>query len=102
MRFVVATHGHCFDGLASAAVFAKLVGALDSRSYQFEFRACGYGHGQARADARLLDGDDNGLLDYGFANAPKLRWFFDHHRTAFRHDVDLAAYEKGSQRGRLC
>jgi hypothetical protein len=100
MRFVVATHGHCFDGLASAAVFAKLVGALDSRSYQFEFRACGYGQGQARADARLLDGDDNAILDYRFANAPKLGWFFDHHRTAFQHDEDRAVFEERSQGGR--
>ncbi|MDQ2646488.1 MAG: hypothetical protein M3020_21945 [Myxococcota bacterium] len=100
MRFVVATHGHCFDGLASAAVFAKLVGSLDSRSYKFEFRACGYGQGQARADARLLDGDDNAILDYRFANAPKLGWFFDHHRTAFQHDEDRGVFEERSRGGR--
>jgi hypothetical protein len=25
MKLVVATHGHCFDGLASAALFTRLV-----------------------------------------------------------------------------
>jgi hypothetical protein len=100
MRFVVATHGHCFDGLASAAVFARLISAIDSRPHEFEYRACGYGQGQARADARLLDGVDNAILDYRFANAPKLGWFFDHHRTAFQHDEDRGVFEQRKASGR--
>jgi hypothetical protein len=99
MRFVVATHGHCFDGLASAAVFARMLTSIDSKPREFEYRACGYGHGQARADARLLSGEDNAILDYRFANAPKLGWFFDHHRTAFQHDEDRAVFEERSVGG---
>ena len=100
MRFVVATHGHCFDGLASAAVFARLLRSVDSRPLQFEYRACGYGQGQARPDARLLDGDDNAILDYRFASAPGLGWFFDHHRTAFQHDEDRSVFEERKASGR--
>ncbi|HLV67738.1 MAG TPA: hypothetical protein VKY73_18085 [Polyangiaceae bacterium] len=100
MRFVVATHGHCFDGLASAVVFTRLVRAVDGAGAKFEYRACGYGQGQQRPDARVLDGDDNAILDYRFANAPRLGWFFDHHRTAFQSEEDRAAFEARRTSGR--
>src|SRR5690242_5720728 len=50
MRFVVASHGHCFDGLSSAVVFTRLMKELGAPEARFEYRTCGYGAGQARAD----------------------------------------------------
>lgn len=101
MRFVVATHGHCFDGLASAVLFTRLAQAVVGKPVDFVYRACGYGPGQPRADASLLDGDDNAILDYRFANAPKLGWYFDHHRTAFATDADRAAFDQKTSGGRF-
>jgi hypothetical protein len=50
MRFVVATHGHCFDGLSSAVVFTRLTEGAGTNFRNFEYRTCGYGSGQARAE----------------------------------------------------
>jgi hypothetical protein len=88
MRFVVATHGHCFDGLASAVVFTRLARATGAENAEFSYRTCGYGAGQTRADESVLVGDQNAILDYRFTASPKLTWYFDHHRTAFQNDAD--------------
>jgi hypothetical protein len=93
MRFVVATHGHCFDGLASATLFTRLVRELGNKNVEFEFRACGYSPGQPQAGETLLNGDDNAILDYRFAPAERLGWYFDHHKTAFQTEADRGAFE---------
>ena len=101
MRFVVATHGHCFDGLASAVVFTRLMRHSDgAAAHQIEYRGCGYGVGQQRADDQLLAGEQNAILDYRFAASPRLTWYFDHHRTAFQNDDDRGEFERRSGSGR--
>ncbi len=93
MRFVVATHGHCFDGLSSAVVFTRLIKELGVPRAKFDYRTCGYGAGQARAEEKLLVGDENAILDYRFCPSQKLSWYFDHHRTAFASDSDRGVFE---------
>lgn len=101
MRFVVATHGHCFDGLASAVLFTRLVRAAVGSSFEFDYRACGYGPGQQRADGGLLDGDENAILDYRFSDTPRLSWYFDHHRTAFGSEAERGVFEGRVSSGRF-
>jgi hypothetical protein len=102
MRFVVATHGHCFDGLSSAVLFTRLIRALGVPSdTRFEYRTCGYGAGQARADEKLLTGDQNAILDYRFCASDKLSWYFDHHRTAFASDADREVFEARRSSGQF-
>lgn len=101
MRFVVATHGHCFDGLSSAVVFSRLMKELGAPGPTFEYRTCGYGNGQARAEEALLSGDENAILDYRFCPSPKLSWYFDHHRTAFASAADREVFEGRSGSGRF-
>jgi hypothetical protein len=93
MRFVVATHGHCFDGLASATLFTRLLADVGGAQTAFAYRACGYGLTQQRADEALLDGDQNAILDYRFCPCDKLTWYFDHHRTAFASPADRQVFE---------
>lgn len=93
MRAVVATHGHCFDGLCSAVLFARLLQAVKGRSVDFQYHACGYSPGQ-RAVSSLLDGDDNAILDYRFSADERLGWYFDHHRTAFANAEDQRFFEQ--------
>lgn len=83
MRIVVATHGHCFDGLASATLFSFLAKAVESSSAKFDYRACAYGPNQLQPTPDVLDGDRNALLDFQFTPTSKLNWYFDHHATAF-------------------
>jgi hypothetical protein len=83
MRIVVATHGHCFDGLASAALFTNLVRRIEAKTASFEFHACTYEPRLRPTSPKLFDGDINALLDFQFSDIPSLSWYFDHHATAF-------------------
>jgi hypothetical protein len=91
MRFVCATHGHCFDGMASAVVFTRLLRTVTPEAV-VEYRACGYGANQPKADASSLVGEQNALLDFRFGDLPQLGWYFDHHKTAFPTPADEAAF----------
>ncbi len=102
---VVATHGHCFDGLCSAVVFTRLLRHVSpGDDLRFTYRASGYGPGQNGVDPKTLAGDVNAILDFRFTNTPKLTWYFDHHVSAFPKPEDRAAYEAavkdGEARGR--
>ncbi len=101
MRFVVATHGHCFDGLSSAVVFSRLMQQRGATSARFEYRTCGYGSGQTRAEEKLLTGDENAILDYRFCPSQKLSWYFDHHRTAFASGADREVFESRRDSGQF-
>jgi hypothetical protein len=90
---VVATHGHCFDGLASAVVFTRLGRAVEGADTAFSYRGCGYGDGQLTPTDAVLTGDQNAILDYRFAASDRLTWYFDHHRTAFLTPEDRAYFD---------
>ena len=94
MRVVVATHGHCFDGLASAVVFSRLFRSVRGDA-TFTYRACDYGVGDSAVPAAWLDGDENAILDYRYTDLEKLTWWFDHHATAFQTPDDRARFEGG-------
>jgi hypothetical protein len=98
MKVVVATHGHCFDGLASAVVFTKLMRHVHGSDLQFEYHACGYGIGQ-QTPSGFLTGDVNAILDYRFVATEAVHWYFDHHRTAFGSDADRAFFEARRDNG---
>jgi hypothetical protein len=92
-RVVVATHGHCFDGLCSAVMFTRLYGHLSGPGASFTYHGAGYGPGQNGVDPKILDGDVNAILDFRFSTAPQLTWYFDHHVSAFVTPTERAAYE---------
>jgi hypothetical protein len=101
MRVVIATHGHCFDGVASAVIFTQLITRLDPRERELVYRGCGYGAGQLRPDERVLDGVQNAVLDYRYPANPRLDWYFDHHRTAFASSADREHFEERRSSGRF-
>ncbi len=100
MRLVCATHGHCFDGLASAVVFTRLARSINP-TLEFEYYGCGYGVGQRRPNDALLNGDENAILDYRFEPASALSWYFDHHQTAFQEAEHRQAFEARKETGRF-
>lgn len=100
MQVVIATHGHCFDGLASAVFFTKLLRHVEAGPIEPLYEACGYGVSQRRPDAALLCGAQNALLDYRFHPVESLTWYFDHHGTAFASDSDRAVFESRRSSGR--
>jgi hypothetical protein len=95
MLAVVATHGHCFDGLASAVLFTQLMRHLREKDgFSFRYHAMGYGPGQNGVDPALFVGDENVILDYRYSSSEKLTWYFDHHVSAFPTELDRASYEQ--------
>lgn len=81
---VVHTHGHCFDGAASATLFTALLTALrPDEKLSFHYRSCGYGPKMSQVPASWLTGDVNAILDFRYTDDARLTWFFDHHRTGF-------------------
>jgi hypothetical protein len=100
MQMVVATHGHCFDGLASAVLFTRLLAGLGAGERRFAYRACGYGAGQQHPDDKLLGDGESAILDYRFFPGKNLTWYFDHHRTAFLTDDDRRLFESRRASGR--
>lgn len=93
-KIVVATHGHCFDGLCSAVMFTRLYRHLNpAAELAFEYRGMGYGPGSSGVDPAVLAGDDNAILDFRFSTSPKLTWYFDHHVSAFPSEEERKTYE---------
>lgn len=90
-QIVVATHGHCFDGMASAALFARLVRSLHRGSpLAIRHISCGYGPNMSQVPPHWLTGDENAILDFRYTPAKRLSWYFDHHATAFASDEERA------------
>jgi len=90
---VVATHGHCFDGLCSAVMFTRLLRHLEKGDLTFSYHGAGYGPGQNGVDPKVFVGDVNSVLDFRYSMSPQLTWYFDHHVSAFPSDADRTSYE---------
>lgn len=88
-RCVCATHGHCFDGMASAAIFSELLSHIEPAA-KISYLACGYGPGQ-RLPA--FDGEHNAILDYRYISDDHLTFYFDHHATAFQTADDRRHFD---------
>jgi hypothetical protein len=93
---LVATHGHCFDGMASAALFTHFARSIEpGAALSFRYKSCGYGPGMQQIPEAWLDGDQSAILDFRYTPSRKLTWYFDHHITAFaspdERDTALAA-----------
>jgi hypothetical protein len=91
MKLRLLYHGHCFDGVASAATF--------SRFYQERIRADAeihYGGLLHRPgnlfDEEMFDGDENAIVDFKYAATERLTWWFDHHESAFLNPEDEAHF----------
>jgi hypothetical protein len=97
MQALIATHGHCFDGLCSAVVFTRLLRELQGPAVQFRYLACGYASTQPAVEG-LLTGDVNAILDYRFSASERLHWYFDHHRTAFGSPSDREFFDRERER----
>jgi hypothetical protein len=97
---VVATHGHCFDGLSSAVMFTRLYKTLFPQDgASFTYHGAGYGPGQSGVDAKVFVGQVNAILDFRFSAVKELTWYFDHHVSAFATPEDRAFYERAAAEG---
>jgi hypothetical protein len=82
-RLKIFFHDNCFDGAASAAIFADFYRQRDGG--QVDVALQGVQHQQGDPFAGLaIDGDDNACLDFRYNPSPRMTWWFDHHVSAFQ------------------
>jgi hypothetical protein len=92
MKLRVLYHGHCFDGVASAATFTRFY--LDRVDHNAEVNYGGLLHrpGNLLFEGNMFDGDENAIVDFKYSPSDKLTWWFDHHQSAFLTPEDEAHF----------
>jgi hypothetical protein len=76
-------HDACFDGTTSAALFAAFYRDVIDRDVQV--LPVGMVHRDGDPfEGVPLDADDHACVDFRFCADPRMRWWFDHHPTAFQ------------------
>lgn len=93
MNVVVAYHGHCFDGMASAALLARFLREEVGRDTRFDFRGLDHQPGGSFVPDEILSGDANAVVDFRYSTSPRLTWWFDHHETGVVGDAERAHLE---------
>jgi hypothetical protein len=91
MRLRLLYHGHCFDGVASAAVFTCFYRARVSADAEIAYRGLLHRPGSL-FDEAMFDGDENAIVDFKYAPSERLTWWFDHHQSAFLTPADEAHF----------
>jgi hypothetical protein len=91
MKLRLLYHGHCFDGVASAATFTRFYKERIHPDADVSYAGLLHRPGNL-FDVDLLDGDENAIVDFKYAATEKLTWWFDHHESAFLTPADEAHF----------
>ena len=91
MKLRLLYHGHCFDGVASAAVFTRFYASQVNREAEIEYAALLHRPG-ALFDEEMFKGDENAIVDFKYSPSERLTWWFDHHQSAFLSAEDEAHF----------
>ncbi|MBI3653121.1 MAG: phosphoesterase [Acidobacteria bacterium] len=92
MKFRILHHDHCFDGFASAAVFARFLKEQLLPDAEIGFRGLSHQPNQKVIEAENFDGDQNAIVDFKYSPSERLTWWFDHHQSAFLSPEDERHY----------
>ncbi len=88
MKLRVLYHGHCFDGVASAATFTRFYKACVNTEVDVTYTALVHRPNNELFDAEMFDSDESAIVDFKYAASDKLTWWFDHHQSAFLSAAD--------------
>ncbi|MGH9931512.1 MAG: phosphoesterase [Pyrinomonadaceae bacterium] len=91
MKLRLLYHGHCFDGVASAATFTRFYQECIHPEADVSYAGLLHRPGNL-FDLQLFDGDENAIVDFKYAASEKLTWWFDHHQSAFLTPEDEAHF----------
>jgi len=91
MRLRVLYHGHCFDGVASAATFTRFYQERIHPGSDIQYGGLLHRPGNL-FDEAMFDGDENAIVDFKYSPSKKLTWWFDHHQSAFLTPEDEAHF----------
>lgn len=100
---VVATHGHCFDGMASAVLFTHFLRSIEDGArakLPFVYRGQTYDVGKNGVDPAIFaNASDTAILDFRYTATDRLTWYFDHHVSAFPTAKEREHFDKLAARG---
>jgi len=91
MKLRVLYHGHCFDGVASAATFTRFYKERINPNAEVNYTGLLHRPGNL-FDLDMFDADENAIVDFKYAASEKLTWWFDHHESAFLTPEDEAHF----------
>jgi hypothetical protein len=86
-------HDRCFDGAASAAVFARFYRERIRADAQFLLSGMTHLATHPFTDS-TFDGDENAIVDFKYSPSPRLTWWFDHHQSAFLSPEDAEHFRR--------
>ena len=92
MKLRVLYHGHCFDGVASAATFTRFYKARIRPGAEVKYGGLLHRPGNLLFEGNMFDGDENAIVDFKYSPSEKLTWWFDHHQSAFLTPEDEAHF----------
>ena len=85
---VIGYHGHCFDGMASAALLTRLLARVEAGDLQFRYRGLDHQPGGSHVPETILSGAINAVVDFRYTMSDKLEWWFDHHISGLVGDAE--------------
>jgi hypothetical protein len=91
MKLRLLYHGHCFDGVASAATFTRFYKERVRPEAEVLYQGLLHRPGNL-FDENMFDGDENAIVDFKYSASEKLTWWFDHHESAFLKPADEAHF----------
>jgi hypothetical protein len=92
MKLRVLYHGHCFDGVASAATFTRFYQERIHPNAEVGYGGLLHRPNNLLFDRDMFDGDENAIVDFKYSPSEKLTWWFDHHQSAFLTSEDEAHF----------
>jgi hypothetical protein len=93
MKLRILYHGHCFDCVASAAVFTRFYLSRINPKAEVGYTPLLHRPGQL-FDDQMFDGDENAIVDFKYSRSNRLTWWFDHHQSAFLTTEDEAHFQR--------
>jgi hypothetical protein len=99
MKLRILYHGNCFDGSASAGLFARFFREHVAKGdCQVAFTPMQHKGDAQPITGELLDGDVNACVDFRYSQDARLDWWFDHHASAFQLPGDEAHFRANQGR----
>src|SRR6266849_4999768 len=92
MKLRVLYHGHCFDGVASAATFTRFYNERINPGAEVQYAGLLHRPGNLLFEENMFDGDENAIVDFKYSPSERLTWWFDHHQSAFLTPEDEAHF----------
>lgn len=87
---LVGYHGHCFDGMSSAAVLTHVLRVLEGAPLSFGYRGLDHQPGGSHVPEAILTGARNAVVDFRYTMSERLTWWFDHHLSGVVGEAERA------------